>query len=322
MRLKNALFLVVLLVVVAAGCTGTGTKGKVSFDQNAGVKIDQFSFDVSELFEKEQTTLTLKVQNVGAKSMSADSKLWVYGPQMYKSSPIPPTTPTEKWATDEDVPITKTLSTSTFLPPDVERGIPGSVDMQSISMAAPLVPENMKNDYTFYARVCYPYNTTAITKLVATTKNQLRTEAVKKTDAITRASAGPIQLSMQSGENIVAGRQMQLVFDVTDVGGGFATVQGATLSTTCTGLASADVSTSSINKVTVIVNVDGDPTDCTGSKPVSISTGKGVIYCKYTPPTTSTTPASPKTEYMVSATASYNYFLTKQAAITVKDEAL
>lgn len=313
MRLKNALFLAIVLVVVAAGCTGTGTKGKVSFDQNAGVKIDQFSFDVGELFEKEQTTLTLKVQNVGAKSMSADSRLWVYGPQMYKSSAMPPATPTEKWATDEDVPITKTLSTSTFLPPDVERGIPGSVDIQSITMAAPLVPENMKNDYTFYARVCYPYNTTAVTKLVATTKNQMRTEAVQKTDAITRASAGPIQLTIQSGENIVAGRQMQLVFDVTDVGGGFAT----TSATTCTGLASADVSTSAINKVKVTVTVDGDATDCLG-KPVSLSNGKGALYCKYTPAASS----SPKTEYMVSATAYYNYFLTKQAAITVKDEAL
>lgn len=313
---RTFLFAATALVIIAAGCVGTGGKGNVAFDQHAGVRIEQFSSDMTELYDNEPITLSLKVANVGSKTMTGDSLLWIYGPQFGNGTAVWSATNLPVGASVSNGYVEKTLTTKDFIPPNVERGIPGSIDVTDITFTAPDVPENMRREDDFYARVCYPYQTQSLTKLVATTRNQLRQEPMKKTDAVTRASAGPIQLRMASGQNLLADRlekgSVPVVFEITDVGGGFATLSG-----TCTG---PDFPAKDMNQVNFTVTIDGVATDC-AAKTVILSKGVGGAACRVAAGALTAT-AAPKTEFTVTATADYNYYLTRQEKVTVLDENL
>ena len=303
MRSVN-LFSIVLIAIVA-GCASSG--GGVAFDQNSGVRIEEFSFDLNDIYEGESVTMALKVQNVGAKTMTGNSRLWIYGPTMGGA---------DKWGATPAIPTGGIeLPTTTFTPPDVNRRIPGAVHTEEVILTAPTpLPENMLRTDTFYARVCYPYETESITRLVSSTRNQMRIEALPNTDAITRASAGPIQLRILSGENIIAGRPIGIVFEVSDVGGGISTKPDG-----CGTSSGPDLDVASINRVYVTVNVDGAAVSGCTDKEVLLSKGKGTIYCTYTPAAGQSTP---KMEYAITAKARYNYYITKEASITVNSNTL
>ena len=304
MHFGKLLFAIVLVAAIA-GCTSSGSS--VAFDQNSGVRIDEFSFDLNDIYEGETVTLFLKLQNVGAKTMTGNSRLWIYGPTMGGA---------DKWSATPAIPEGGIdLPTTTFTPPDVARRIPGAVHIEEMSLTAPTpLPENMRRTDKFYARVCYPYETESITQLVASTRNQMRIEPLPVTDAITRASAGPIQLKMLSGENLVAGRPIGIVFEVSDVGGGIATKPDG-----CGASSGPDLAVASINRVFVTVTVDGAAVSGCTDKEVLISKGMGTIYCMYTP---AIGQSAPKMEYAITAKARYNYYLTREASVTVNSNTL
>ncbi|VVB61674.1 Uncharacterised protein [uncultured archaeon] len=301
MQFRKFAFLSVLAVVVISGCVGGSTQGTaVEFSQTEGAVINDFSFDSSQIFENDTALLTIRVQNVGAKNMTGDSQYFIYN---FVSGSEP-----EKWGVLSGN-LTQVLTTTGFLPPDVERRIPGSLDIQTVELRAPtlgLAPGMIKDD-TFKIRLCYPYSTTAFSTVTTSSKNELRISNPKTSDAVTRATAGPIQMKLISGDTMVSGRDMILVFEVTNVGGGFSTKPD----TPCTSQV-ADVPFSETDKVKVTVKVDG-ATAC-DNKEVRISNGKGTLSCK----ATGLTSSGPTTPHTIVATATYDYFITKEAKLTVK----
>ena len=305
MTVKNIAFLSVLAAVIISGCLGSGTAtSNVQFSQTAGAVITDFSFESKDVFEGDPVQLVLRMQNVGAKNMTDNSRVWVYGP-------VVGSTGTEIWTTSNKNNLTITLDTSGFLPPDVARKMPGSLDGETIDLVAPTIglAPGMTRDYQFFARLCYPYSTTAYSSIKGVSKNELRISNPTPSDAITRDTAGPIQLKLVSGDTMITGRDMMLVFDVTNVGGGFSTTQ-----TTPCASQIPDVSSLNLDKVNITVTVDGKVVSGCDSKEISVRNGKGTISCK----ASGITSSDPSTEHTIKATATYNYFVTKDAAITVK----
>ncbi|MBU4245477.1 hypothetical protein L6303_05550 [archaeon] len=304
MHTKNFAILSILAVVIVSGCTGTTSTSGVEFSQIAGVVINDFSLDTDALFENELTTLNIQVQNVGAKAMTTSSQLWIYGPVMDGSTP-------QVWAVTAGS-TSKTLDTVSFSPPDVARKIPGSLVVETLDLTAPslgLAP-GMSNPYTFYARVCYPYSTTTFSNINEISKNEIRISNPPTSDAITRATAGPIQMKLLSGDTVLSGKKLTLVFEVSNVGGGFTTLPAGD----CTAM-NPDINQKDTDKLRVMVTVDGQTTSCDGSKDVNIRQAKNVV-CTYTP----AAGTNPTTSHTVIATATYNYLITKEAYITVKSE--
>jgi len=304
MHTKNFAILSVIAVVIVSGCTGTANTSGVEFSQTAGVVINDFSLDTPELLEGETTTLNVQVQNVGAKSMTTASQLWIYGPIMDGSTP-------QVWKVTAGSTST-TLDTTTFSPPDVARKIPGSLVVQSLDLTAPtlgLAP-GMSNPYTFYARVCYPYSTSTFSTINEISKNELRISNPATSDAITRATAGPIQMRLLSGNTVLSGKTLTLVFEVSNVGGGFTTMP----TTACTSM-TPDINQKDTYKLQMAVTVDGAAATCSNSGNINIRQAKNVV-CTYTP----TAGTNPTTSHTVIATATYNYLITKEADITVKSQ--
>ncbi len=300
MKFRKFAFLSVLAVVVISGCLGPDNQPGVEFSQTAGAVINDFSFDSPEIFENDTVMLTVRVQNVGAKNMTGDSRYFIYN---FVSGDEP-----EKWGAKSEE-LTKTLTTTGFLPPDTARRIPGSLDIQTVELRAPTIglAPGMTKDDTFKIRLCYPYSTTAFSTVTTSSKNELRVSNPKTSDAVTRATAGPIQMKLISGDTIVSGRDLILVFEVTNVGGGFSTKAD----TPCTSQV-ADVPFSETDKVRVTVKVDG--TTACDNKEVRITNGKGTLSCK----ATGLTSSGPTTPHTIIATATYDYFITREAKITVK----
>lgn len=301
----NKAFLILLGVVLVSGCVGGTTNSNVQFSQTDGAVIQDFAFDQKEIYEGDSAILSFKVQNIGAKNMDGDSQVWIYGPRIGAED--------EKWHISSSAKTSYKLETKGFLPPDTKLGIPGSMDMQAILLTAPKLklPENMKKDYTFYTRVCYPYSTSSFTSITAFTRNEQKISVndVKPTEAITRASAGPIQLKLLSGNMVRSGKTLSIVYEITNVGKGFATKQDPA----CTSQV-PDVASDKKDSIEVTVKVDGETvTDCT-KREVTIRNGKGSLFCKHT---LKNEDNSPKTEFVITADAKYNYFLSKETSITV-----
>ncbi len=301
---KGLVFLSVIAIILVAGCTGGTTTSSVQFSQTAGAVIDDFSFDQKEIFEGDITQLMLRIQNVGAKNITDNSMVWIYGPVMSESG--------DGWKVSDTDKLKVTLETTGFLPPDVERRMSGSLDIETLDLTAPLLglAPGMSRDQKFFARICYPYSTTAFSSITGISKNELKISNPTPSDAITRATAGPIQLKLISGDTVIAGRDLMIVFEVTNVGGGFSTTQA----TKCTDQ-KPDVSSADIDKVKVTVNVNGNAIEDCKDKDISIRNGKGTIACKY-----ATSSSDPTTEHLITATATYNYFVTKETSITVKSD--
>ncbi len=317
--LKNIALVVVAIVI--AGCT-SGGGGSVNFSQTKGADIIDFGFDTPYIEDfGDLAVLTVGFQNVGGKTMCGDTQLFVYNAPMTNSD-IDPAEP-RKWniisPTGEEVVIEDgivarlswTLSDATFYPPDPQTGQPGMADNYIIILQPPNQDEGMVDiPYTFETRLCYPYKTTTSSVIRATAQDSYITADTKRSLAETQASAGPIQIALKAGQNIRANIgggtvKIPLVFEVRDVGGGFATDTGVS----CTPL----VTKAQIGALKATVQIDGVAMDC-GTGDLYIRNGVGNLYCKG-----EFKNSNPKSEYHITAQTSYNYYVSRAATIKVSD---
>ena len=303
---KELLYILLFIIILVSGCVGGSTNG-VAFSQTAGAVINEFSFDTNQVFEGDDVTLTVQVQNVGAKIMSGTTRLWIYGPVIEAASGAPK----EVWKLTNGK-TDMALSTNDFAPPDVERRIPGNIVLGELGMTAPQLnlPPGMDMPFKFIARMCYSYSTSAFSSVNEISKNELRISNPPTSDAITRATAGPIQLKLLSGDTVLSGKTMTLVYEISNVGGGF-----PTLKTPACSSRKADILSNEMDKLHLVVTVDGKETSCGTSgtpKDVNIKRG-GNVACTYSASST-----NPTTSHTVIATATYNYILTQEADMTVK----
>ena len=267
----------IFLTILVLGCTDSSG----GFDKNAGAAIREFSIDITDLVENEETGVVLSVQNVGGKTMPGDSKLWFYGPTFNNvSAEI-----TESWDVEDDIAAAATkngytIETDEFMPPDNDRGIDGEIMytdgilMYTGDIAEGLPPQT----FTFNARLCYPYLTSAATALKSQSRDEYRANPIRGTKAQTIASAGPIQINLRGNENIrISGSRMQLQFDITNVGTGNPLQKNVS---DC--FVGPNIKLAKLNKINFTVTVDGVPLENCDDKVVSIDkkTNKATAYCR------------------------------------------
>ncbi|MCK5333524.1 MAG: hypothetical protein KAJ24_03350 [Candidatus Aenigmarchaeota archaeon] len=310
----------VMAAMLVAGCT-SGGGGSVNFSQTKGADIIDFGFDTPYIEDfGDQAVLTVGFQNVGGKTMSGDTQLFIYNAPMTDD----PATEPKKWniVSPTGTEVVKvngtvsrlvwTLSGATFYPPDPQTGQPGMANNYIVILTPPNQDEGMVDiPYTFETRLCYPYKTTTSSIIRATAQDSYVTsDDTQRSLAETQASAGPIQISLKAGQNIRANIgggtvQIPLVFEVRDVGGGFATDTAVS----CTPL----VTKAQIGALKATVYIDGVAMDC-GTGDLYIRNGVGNLYC-----TGSFTNSNPKSEYHITAQTSYNYYVSRAATIKVSD---
>ncbi len=303
------ILLALSLVVFTSGCVGGGENQVYSMTD--GAVIRDFSFDVNQIYDDEPVTLSLTIENVGAKKIPGNTVVYIYHQPLTDSEDKRG----KQWyvsnsggfkVNDEEDYMTLSLKNDEFLPPSSEMNIPGTSRVFYIDLEPPNIPDGMSNSYPFIARLCYPYYTTALAKIIVVSENELRYEGPPKTDAVTRNSAGPIHISMVGSPTLrPSANQLPLVFKVKNVGGGFPTLQ----SYPCT----VDPELRQRDKVMVNVTVDGSPADC-GDGIVRLRNGEGEIRCIYRFPA-----GAPSTEHDVTATVTYNYYVTAMTEIEVMD---
>ncbi|MBW6451144.1 MAG: hypothetical protein K0B02_00250 [DPANN group archaeon] len=309
---KLFLFSVVFAVLLVSGCTGRGSP----FSESQGAVVNQFAFDVPSIYEDEDVALSLVFENVGAKNMAGDTSIWIYGPAMDsnvldRSKGWLITSPSGGTVDYAKELVTWSMTSSEFYPPDVERGIPGMAKEVVVVMKPMDSPEGMNPSYTFNGRMCYPYQTTTMSTLTSTGKEEYKSSGdAAPGAAITRNSAGPIRIQLKSGDKIRAtGTTLPLVFTVSDVGNGFVTQN--------TDACNVNIDSSSRGQVALTVKVDGEAIDCglgVGVPAVArMRSGQAVVYC-----TTTFNSAVPKSSYQIVATAAYNYYVDAVTEITVK----
>ena len=304
--MKHNFLIVLAVVILVVGCTGGS-----GFDKNAGATIKDYSIDFTDLIEGEETGIMLTVQNIGGKTMPGDSKLWLYGP----------TVSADSWAITGSIATAAsdagmTIGTASFLPPDTERGAEGSlIPTQGVLQFNGNIPEGLPpQQYVFNARLCYPYLTSAASALKTQSQNEYRINPQEKTAAQTVASAGPIHLSLRGSENIRrSGNAIQLVFDVDNVGSGNPLAKSAS---DCS--VGPDIPLNELNKLTVSITLDGANVAGCQDKVVNIDkkTNKGILYCSATVPDTN----DPKHEFHITATAEYDYYITRELVVNVADD--
>lgn len=301
----------IVLAVLALGCTsgqGTTTPGGGG-GKDAGIVVQDFYFKMTDITDEEKASATFSVANIGSKIVSGDIHVWLHGPFLGK----------EPWKIEPEgtIDLSSTrdaiITGKTFYPPDTEKGVPGSVKKYDVLLSPPDVPEGTRQEYTFYAQICYPYTTSAFAEIISTSQNEFDVqEKSASTLAQTDNSKGPIKLTLSSRQNVRTSKKIPLVFNVQDTAGGYAT----SASDECT----LDAPFTRRDKVDVSVFVDEsanniDCGDATNTATVDIIKGKGILFCSYELPETT----MPKSTYYVSAVAEYKYYSRKTATITVED---
>ena len=297
----------IFLTILVLGCTDSSG----GFDKNAGAAIREFSIDLTDLVENEETGVIISVQNVGGKTMVGDSKLWFYGPTFNDAT---------SWSVTGDIADATeggfNIETNEFMPPDGDRGIEGEIIyMDGVleyhgDIAEGLPPQT----FSFNARLCYPYTTSAATALKSQSRDEYRANPIKGTKAQTIASAGPIKATLKGNENIrISGTRMQLQFDIANIGSGNPLQKNGTHCTV-----GPNIKIAQLNKINFTVTVDGQATNC-DDKIVSIdrTTNKATAYCKAE--INEEFSNDPDHEFYITATAEYDYYVTQSLKIKVAD---
>jgi len=300
----NKLFgILFVLIVSVSACPGSS----IDFNQNAGAVLQDLTFDFPKIYDDEEVTLLFDVVNVGGKEIVIGGvNVYVYGPTIEAGNAtwtLLPGDSNPSGITSSDGYITTKVSSDNLPPPDPSLGLPGGRQSFELVFKPAQVLDGVEVPTKFYTSLCYPYTTETITQVEVTSKNELRATGIRSSRKDTINAAGPIHLSAQGDGNIRAGGVMPLVFKVTDVGGGFATLNDC----------GANLPSNVRNKVKVNVTVDSNTAVCSPSNgEVRIKKGVGTLFCTYK----SDASSAPRRTYMVKATATYNYYMTSETTIT------
>lgn len=311
---KKILVILFIIIISISACSGSSN---VNFNPNNGATIEDASFDIKEVYDDEETSLLFDVVNVGGKDIpNGVVNVYIYGPQ------IDPATSanTEVWRLTGSSPagiaaangyISTTVDS--LPPPDTTLGTPGGRRSIELTFDPADVLDGVSVPTTFHVQACYPYTTSTTTQVEVSSKNEFRATGTRSSKKDTINAGGPIQVELQGEGSIRSGGAafvLPLVFKVTDVAGGF-----STLNTEACGV---DKATTLRNRVNVEVSIDGITAniDCgsgTNKAEVKLRDGVGTLFCSYTPAAAANTPIR---TYMVSAEATYMYYMISEISVT------
>ncbi len=312
-KATNVIFVygVILMVFFVLGCTGSGSAGA----SDRGVVITDFSFDTSSVYSGDPAYLMLELENQGQKKVTGDTHVFIYGHEFddvrqwrWVTGGIVTSPPGVTTGTSTESSRSWKIPNDEFLPPDPEMGISGGVALIDAQLTAPELESGESSPYTFYARACYPYETSMLSTVTSISREEMRVvQDTSKAEAIN--TAGPIHISLAGNSNVISrsGQSIPIVFQVTDVGGGFSTLPGL-------GCTSVPGSTDR-GKVHIAVQIDGlaVPGDACPARDLKLRDGLATMRCSIPIDPN----VDPTREYHIRAIVDYNYYVTSDTAITV-----
>lgn len=275
--MKKSLHLSLLvLVVFLSGCVGQPEGPSAG---TAGVVIQNFKTDLTETEPGMPVILSFTVKNIGgAKATSVSTELIGL---------------TNEWSISPG----RTQSISDLLPADPERGITeGQEDYKEWSLTGPA--KNVKLTYNINARVYYTYATVSESLLRAVTYDYFRQTQERGGIEITKATGGPLSVTVKAPSTIISGGQVMVQFEIQNVGGGRAYKSGDKPTTNTLDMVSVSISGA----------------DCDGtSKEVRLVNGKtGRLYCRV-----NTAGVTNFQDFTISLTVNYKYYLESTTSISV-----
>ena len=200
MRSKNmmvvfALYAIIVIAVTSiSGCT-TSRRGHGGGGSSAGLEITEYTIDPQEIYEDEGVDICLTVQNVGSKDMPGDSYLWIYGPDFERV-----------WRMEGE--LEDAVDDDGLRIPTDQLLIGEQVQLYGNAEYDEDVPQGSQKEYTFYARLCYPYITTFTGNFYLISREEARAE--KKEGRIYDVlSSGPIAISFARKERVVTARAVK-----------------------------------------------------------------------------------------------------------------
>ncbi len=301
----------ILLPLLVLGCTDTSSSSSATGSGTDGVVYSEFSFDAPEIYHKEPVNLFLELQNIGQKRVKGPTEVFIYGQalngndmQWDASENDSYYSPKEKTMKVSDDGFHWEIPEDEFLPPQPDMDIPGSVATLEATMEAPELTEGETTSYTFYSRVCYPYETSMHSVVTTVSKNEASIERDNSPSEETN-TAGPLQISLAGKSTLeTRGSSIPIMFEVQDMGGGFATSMGDECE--------HSPETSDRHKFDLTVDVDGEEIDCS-REGVRMRDGKAQVRCYIRDIDTS----NPLSEYHIRATAKYRYYVSTDTSIRV-----
>jgi hypothetical protein len=190
--MKKYAVLLILLVVLVAGCTGSSRPVKI--DSSRGLTINNFVADPVNVDDGEFVTFSLELENIGGTTAS-NAQVDLFGVENH-------------WRDSAGnlIPDTQTKVLGTLKPPQPSNNVPGDLKFVSYQFKTPDVPEGIREASRVIARVTYDYDTNGILDIPALTVDEIRQRETnnKPIESPTIVdSAGPIKIAVETKNNFL-----------------------------------------------------------------------------------------------------------------------
>ena len=216
---KNQITLgLLVLVVIASGCTDTGGGGEVDYTESQGITVEEFSAFPNTAMSGTQVQLNTRVKNTGGATANA-VELTIFN------------IPAEAWGTS-DFSIGQPITLAgTLRGPDRESNVPASPVSQTLSMTAPDLDGGVVIPYDIMGRLSFEYETTGVTQIQVMGEQRWQENQPSRGTPSVDNTGGPIQISVNTKSPIIlfdgSSTANQLCVQVENVGNGEAMLPAA-----------------------------------------------------------------------------------------------
>lgn len=287
------------LVILVSGCT---MPGLTPVSGGAGVVIEAFEPDFSQIYSTENVQLQLKIKNSGSVDATGIN-LDIFGIDISDQGwRLQDTESTCSVGKQED---------ATLLAPDPARGTSGGSKSCIFTYSAPTnIPEGLTMSFSPTVRVGYVYNSQivkSLTLLPSEEARRLQQQGTSFPAETVSASSGPISLGITTkGPIRVFTNNIEFPLEITinNVGGGVAVT------------ATNDDTPNNWNKVSLSIKAPSgfELTDCSADQLVTLFKGQSnTITCNVRMTTAPTQPI----QVQFRAEADYFYFIEKSTSVQV-----
>ncbi len=206
---NKLLVLLMVVIVAAAGCAPEDEEGQtdVSYTQTAGVTIQNFTVIPQEVYDTQEPTLRMVVENEGAQD-AENVKIDLFNVQFGDSDD-------RQWEGEESVEFGDLNAANP------EQNIPGRTAQRDIVLTPPdLTASEPEIPYTFGARLRYSYQTTATSEVQFMSEDRYYDQEMQKSKPDMDNTAGPIQMEIQTSTPYVFQQDQRIRVKVQNVGDG------------------------------------------------------------------------------------------------------
>ncbi len=282
---KIHIYFIVSLSILSLSfeCTGINLGHSLSFT-NDGVVIKSYMIKPQTIYQGGNIDIFLTIQNVGTYKTTVTP--YIFGPSWLSCS----------------------LSSVTLNAADPVNNVPGGITtLHCSSSANPNIPQGMKETYTIYARLCYPYRTDYLTKITVNSKNEFMITNKQVYQSSGEQVGAPIKISIYSVPAFLKNNKLTIYFLISNAGNGFPFIGDCEPSPAYQNVdtISSFSATSDIGSLT-----------CSPNHNIKLINGKAYVECTLN----INLEDMPKKEITIHAIAQYKYMTQEKKSITIIGE--